>query len=262
MKMNYNHYLPDTPQRIEYLKSVIRGRPCVILLSGPSVTKFRQFSLKLKDKDICYASVNDYWIIEKTILYKLDKKLDIVMRSAKECKVPSQPDFDFLDRPTNNIFISERAGYHELQMPLSDFLIKYGYKVFFFVAERSEMMRYVPNPQYPLHFFAQASFAILMSILAIGGAPLIIIFGADGGYIRGRELYLNGWGDSSLERLKYDTWLFNNTWPLLRKNLIQTHKVNPHILNASSRSHYTAMKKVTIHDAFNILTQESRQEVG
>ena len=260
--MNYNHYLPDTPQRIEYLKSVIGGRPCVILLSGPSVTKFRQLSLKLKDRDICYASVNDYWIIEKTILNKLDKKLDIVMRSAQECKVPSQPDFDFLDRPANNILISERTGYHELQMPLSNFLTKYGYKVFFFVAERSEMMRHVPNPQYPLHFFAQASFTILMSILAIGGSPLIVIFGADGGDIRGRKLYVDGWWGSTLERLQYDTWLFNNTWPLLRRNLVQTHGVNPRIINASSRSHYTAMKKVTTNDAFNILTQESRQKLG
>lgn len=260
--MNYNHYLPDTPQRIEYLKSAIQGRPCVILLSGPSVTKFRQFSLQLKDRDICYASVNDYWVIEKTILDKLNKKLDIIMRSAKECKVPSQPDFDFLNRNQNNVLISERAGYYELQMPLPEFLIKYGYKVFFFVAERSEMMRHVPNPQYPLHFFAQASFTILMSILAIGGAPLIVIFGADGGYIHGRELYLDGWVDSSLERLQYDAWLFNNTWPLLRKNLVQTHEVNPRIINASSRSHYTAMKKVTANDAFNILTQESRQKVG
>ena len=260
--MNYNHYLPDTPQRIEYLKSVIRGRPCVILLSGPSVTKFRQLSLKLKDKDICYASVNDYWVIEKTILNKLDKKLDIVIRSAKECKVPSQPDFDFLNRPVNNVLLSERAGYCESQMPLSEFLAKYGYKVFFFVAERSTIMRHVPSPQYPLHFFAQASFTILMSILAIGGSPLIVIFGADGGYIHGRELYLDGWVDSSLERLQYDTWLFNNTWPFLRKNLVQTHGVNPRIINASPRSHYTVMKKVGIDDAFNILTQESRQKVG
>jgi len=260
--MNYNHYLPDTPQRIEYLKSVIRERPCVILLAGPSVTKFKQYSLKLKDRDICYASVNDYWVIEKIILPKLNKKLDIVMRSAKECKVPSQPDFDFLNRPVNNVLISERAGYHESQMPLSAFLVGFGNKVFFFVAERSTIMHHVPNPQYPLHFFAQASFTILMSILAIGGAPLIVIFGADGGYIHGRELYLDGWVDSSLERLQYDAWLFNNTWPILHRNLVQTHKVNPRIINASSRSHYTAMKKVTTYDAFNILTQESRQEVG
>ena len=260
--MNYNHYLPETPQRIEYLKSVIRGRPCVILLSGPSVTKFRQLYRKLEDRDICYASVNDYWIIERNILDKLNKKLDIVMRSAKECKVPCQPDFEFLDRPFQNILISERAGYYEMNMPLSLFLAKYGYKIFFFVAERSMMMRLVPNPQYPLHFFAQASFTILTSILAIGGAPLIVIFGADGGYIHGRELYIDGWRDSQLERLQYDTELFNNTWPKLRQNLVQTHGVNPRILNASPRSHYKAMTKVEPHDAFNILTQESRQKVG
>ena len=260
--MNYNHYLPDTPQRIEYLKSVIGGRPCVVLLSGPSVMGFRKSSRQLKDKDICYASVNDYWVIENTILDKLDVKLNIVMRSAVECKVPAQPDFNFLDRQSSNAFISERAGYFESQMPLTEFLTKYGLKVLFFVAERSTMMRHVPNPQYPLHFFAQASFTILMSILAIGGAPLIIIFGADGGYIEGRELYIEGWRRSSAERLQYDAWLFNNTWPVLRSNLYRTHQINPRILNATPNTHYTAIKRIEINEAFNILSQESFEKVG
>ena len=252
-KLNFNHYLPETEKRVECLRKVIRGRPCAILLPGSSISKLKRRIKELKDLDICYASVNDYWIMEDAILSKIGKKLDIIMRSAIECRVPGERDFAFLKRK-GNFFISERAGYFENQMPLGDFLSD---RVLFFVAERSEIMHHVPSPEYPLHFFAQASFTILTQILMIGGASLIVWFGADGGLLNWRNLYFGGWASDSLDRLKYDTETFNFTFQRLLSNVHNTWGKNPPLINCSEKSHYKVIKKVSYDEAFKELHEAS-----
>ena len=252
-KLNFNHYLPATEKRIKYLREVIRGRPCAILLPGSSISKLKRRIKELKDLDICYASVNDYWIMEDEILSKIGKKLDIVMRSAIECRVPGERDFEFLKRK-DNLFISERAGYFENQMPLGDFLSE---KILFFKAERSENMHRVPSPEYPLHFFAQASFTILTQILMIGEASLIVWFGADGGLLDWRNLYFGGWASDSLARLNYDTDTFNFTFQRLLGNVYNTWGKNPPLINCSEKSHYKVIKKVSYDEAFKELHEAS-----
>lgn len=249
--LNYTHYLPDTEKRIERLKKIINGRPVAILLPGPSILELERRIGELQG-DICYATVNDFWVMERRLTHRIGKNLTAVMCSAIECNVPSTIHMDFMNRREDNVFISELAGYHHNRLSWPTFYKDYGDKLLYFIADRSEKALTVPTEEYPLNFLAQASFAILTCLMAIGGSPLIVLFGADGGRI-GKDLYLNDWQSDSESRLRYDTLLFNKTMPDIMERVNKLYGVKPTILNCSEQSHYTPFEKVSYNRAIKEL---------
>ncbi len=250
--LDFKHYLPNTEERIERLKKIIHGRPVALLLPGPSILELERRIGELNNADICYATVNDFWVMERRLTHRIGKNLTAVMCSAIECNVPSTIHFGYMNRPEDNVFISELAGYHHNKMSWPMFYKYHGDKLLYFIADRSERALTVPNEEYPLSFLAQASFAILTCLMAIGGSSLIVLFGADGGRI-GKDLYFADWQSDSESRLRYDTLIFNKTMPDILERVNKLYGVKPTILNCSEQSFYTPFEKVSYNKAIKEL---------
>lgn len=245
--------MPNTQQKLINLEECINGRTVFVLLPGPSASRLHEFKDKLND-EYCYATVNDFWVFEEEF-----HAMDIILVSAIENDVPRKWHTDFMDRPVKNIFISEFAAYHHDHIPYSKYIEKYQDKLLHFIADRSQQAITCPTIDYPLHFMALASFAILVPLLMIGGATRIVLFGADGGRLDG-DVYMKGWRalfvpvpDYRLEeRLAYDTVMLNAVFPQIIKNTYKTWGLSEvEILNCSLDSKYEMFPKVSYEEVFS-----------
>ncbi len=248
----------ELPQSVQYLREVINKRPVAILLPGPSIAELEKQIERIGMLDICYATVNDFWIMEDKILSRIGKRLDIVMASAKECDVPTQRHIDFVSRPDKNCFITEKVSFHHSYEP---FMKEHGDKVLLFHADRSESMLYFPTHKQPLNFMAQASFSVLLQLAIIGEAQYIGLFGADGGYLPNNPLYWGGWKSDSEVRLDYDTQVLNKVFKRLIKNTCEAYGLSYSVIfNASSESKYLAFPKIGYEGAIEFMKAHKVEE--
>lgn len=258
--MNLNHYLSETDKRLDYLREVINGRPVGIFLPAPSSQDLLKRKEDFKKLDICWATVNHYYVIEE----QFGQKMDIILRSAKECGVPALEDFEFLERPEANVLITEADGYHHNHLPLHQFLPKYGYKVLWFKADRTPQAVQFPDEEHPLHFFAQQSFSILLCLAIICGAKSVIIFGGEGCSMDDPSTFgaLKGWVQSEKKRLVYDVGLMNYLMPTILSNVYRTWKVpSVQILNCLNRkSYYSVFPTYTYEETLWYLSRQPRRE--
>ena len=273
-RLNFSHYLPGTEERIERLRRVVNKRPVAIILHGPSAKELEARITELRDCDICYFSLNAFRIPEEHILQKINRNLSLVMYTAiAGLKIQIKNVMDFLEREEDNIFISARESFYLQEMPpgfdLDEFIKKYDKKLLFFtptytvITLSGRLLPRVPSIVYPLHFPAQGSFSILLSLALMGEAPLVTIFGGDGGRIEGQELFYKEYGDSYgvskpeavVERgLMTDTRLFNATMPVLSEEIYKIYNLKPvDIINCSERSNYTPLRKLSYDETFAIL---------
>jgi len=275
-KLNFTHYLPNTEERLERLRLIINGRPVAIVLQGYSATTLEERITELKDCDICYASINYFWVIEKYILEKINRNLSIVMcAAALGLGTEISNIISFLERQELNLLFSVKMAFHLAAMPqgfdLTRFMAKYdeGLLLFdcvypFLCDEAPELFNRFPSAEFPLHFVAANSLSALLSLIVIGKASRVVIFGADGGrvdpsglYFRESELdtHRNPGTDQSLVA---DTKTFNiRMLPLLRK-IYQIYNLKPvEIINCSERSHYTPFRKLSYNEAFDLLKRKN-----
>lgn len=283
--MNFKHYLPNTEERIERLRKVIKKRPVAIILPGFSLRELQERIAELEDYDICYAGVNTFKIIEDDILQKIGRDFSIVMCSANPASEMNSI-VDFLEKQKDNtiIFGTESFQVRKKELPrdfdLNKFIEKYDKKLLFFtgvftpfiLTMGGELFPQIPSREYPLHFRAQNSLSTLLLLILIGGASKVVIFGGDGGKINGQELYFS---QSALEKnfigkslskssvvdkeslirsYMIDTKVFNATMPLILKRVYKIYNLKPvDIINCSEKSHYTPFRKVSYDEAFVLL---------
>lgn len=276
--MNFKRYLSGTEERIERLRKVINKRPVAIILPGFSVRELKERITELKDCDICYASMNAFWVLEKHILEKINRNLSVIMCSADPSKEINNI-VDFLEKKEDNIFISERESFQRTKkklpkgFDLDKFIEKYNEKLLFFTAiftpfiltVRGGLFPHIPSRKYPLHFPAQNSLSVLLSLALIGEASKVLIFGGDGGRINTRKLYFEeelyfeksySWkqGFTSEDQLVIDARIFNATMPLMLKRIYKIYNLRPvDIINCSEGSHYTPFRKLSYNETFAIL---------
>ena len=268
VNLNFSHYLPNTEERIERLRRVINKRPVAIILHGPSLEELEERITELKDCDICYFGLNDFWVTEKHILQKIDRNFPIVMCSAIGYRSPQMNNvIDFLERQEDNIVIRDTyyAPITLGEFDLDKFIEKYDKKLLFFTSIFTSIrIRYglflpIPSIGYPLHFPRQNSFSIMLSLALIGEAPMVVVFGGDGGRINRRELYFRecalGYPESAQEQsLAKDTRAFNVTMPLILDKIYKIDNLRPiDIVNCSEQSHYTPFRKLSYDETFALL---------
>lgn len=269
--LNFRHYLPDTEERIERLRRVINKRPVAIILHGASLTELEDRIGELEDCDICYFSLNYFWVPEKHILQKINRNLSLVMCSAIDAgwKAEMHNAVAFLERPEDNIFISERDSFGALgqAFDLNKFIEKYDKKLLFFTSTaissitiKNGLFLQVPSVEYPLHFPRQSSFLGMLALALIGGAPMVVVFGADGVRINAKNLHYRETGgelrDSDITEhwLMVDTRLFNVTMPLILEKIYKMYNLRPvDIINCSVQSHYTPLRKLSYDETFTLL---------
>ncbi len=194
----------------------------------------REWITDIHGLDLCYATVNDFWVMEDFI----GKHMDVIMCSAPQCNVPSARHIQYLARKDENVFITEPVSFHHSRERI---LEGYGKKIIFFKAERGRLAWSLPTDDYPLSFLAQSSLSVLISVLLIGKPRMLVLFGADGG-----DGYINGWDSGTgPQNLSYDTQTFNATMPLIIQRLYRIWDLKPiPMLNCSPNSRYTFPNKI------------------
>ena len=259
--MNFAHYLPNTEGRIERLRLIIDKRPAAIILYGPSVIELEERITGLKDCDMCYCAVNRFWIIEKYILGKINHNLSVVMCSADargEAYGTMSRVVSFLERPEANMFISTRRAF--ANAGANELIPRYDNKLLFHKTawgSGDPLFGQVPNSEYPLHIPLLPSLSVILSLVIIGGASRVAIFGADGGRTKETSLYyrqseLHAVGQES--SITYDASEFNQFMPGVLQKLYKTYSLLPvDIINCSPQSHYTPFRKLSYNETFDLL---------
>lgn len=282
-RLNFSHYLPHTEERIERLRRLINKRPVVIILHGPSVKELESRINELKDCDICYFGLNYFRGPEEHVLQKINRTYSVVMVSAILAGphgVTNEVNYfvEFLERPEANMVISDGNSFRALEakgFDLGEFVKKYDNKILFFTGNpvssitisssgdhwsNGGLFLQVPSIEYPLHFPALTSFSVLLSLALIGQAPMVVVFGGDGGRTGQQELYYRetsgGIPDSPVaeQSITVYTKSFNITMPLILEKIYKMYNLKPvDIINCSLQSNYTPMRKLSYDDTFALL---------
>jgi len=162
--------------QIDKLKEIVNNKPVLILLHGASIGKLEDKIFDLKDIDICYASLNNFRVVEP-IIEKIGKQLSVVLDCTK---VPNTQAFneqlriprldEFLKRKDNNMWVTTKKLVYTIMFEICNqkFISRNSDKTFVLDSINFDVGR-VPN-----------SSVILVGILAIAGAKKIVICGFDG----------------------------------------------------------------------------------
>lgn len=282
-RLNFSHYLPNTEERIERLRRLINKRPVVIILHGPSVKELESRITELKDCDICYFGLNYFKVPEEHVLQKINRTYSVVMVSAilaGSYGVTNEVNYfvEFLERPEANMVVSDGNSFRALEakgFDLSEFIKKYDNKILFFTGNpvssitisssgdhwrNGGLFLQVPSIEYPLHFPALTSFSVLLSLALIGEAPMVVVFGGDGGRTSQQELYYretsggNPDSPAAEQSIMVYTRSFNLTMPLLIEKIYKMYNLKPvNIINCSPQSRYTPLRKLSYDDTFALL---------
>jgi len=266
MNFSSKDYLPNSEKRIEHLRKIIAGRPVAILTAGPSIKELENRISKLRHADICYFSFNSF-VQETHVLQKINKCYSVYADPCGENLPKTINDvIRFLERPDDNMLISSFGRHNDTfnwlndDFDLSRFLSVYDKKLIFFSLSYD---RTVPNKDQPLHFISGNTLQMVIQMAKIGKASRIILFGADGGYSKGKDsFFYKPYAYNSVPPENYilDTNLcFNPIMPLAIRNVYKTYDLPPiEILNCSENSYYNSFPKISYDDAFEYLSKDKK----
>jgi len=248
----------------------IKDKIVCIMSHGKSIEKLEDYIDKFKDKNICWMSFNYWELMEKFILSKINKKLDVVLDCAETPnweygEIDNIRNFERKIRIPNIIKLIKRGTL--IVSTLS--LIREKYPILFdntiFYDWYKDKILFLDNlniffPNMPLN-----SLSRLLAVALIGKPKKIIIFGLDGHLkkTRGLETYYKPklW----LERkkllnevemknkfkfmLRDDTINIQNKYLEYITKVCKENKVSiPPIINCSPDSKITIFKNINYED--------------
>jgi len=247
------------------LKRIINNRVAIILAHGKSIKGLETKIQDLKKYDICYCSLGVFPVMEKYILNKINKSLDIVFDCASipksklenyENNVRLPRLAEFLERDKDNLWITTQGIIRDSIVGINrgDFTDRFHEKIFILdsLFPRKEIGYWMSVPN---------STTLLIASLMSGGARRIILCGYDGylgeyttgansyyhsEYIKEeRRILLNSLLDYGINR---DTEAFEQKFPNLYKVYCDYFKCNTPIYNCSFNSIYTVLPKIKYNE--------------
>lgn len=254
---------------MDRLKDIIQNRTVCILNHGKSIEKLENYITELKDKNICWASLGLFPVMEEFILSKINKQLDIVFDCATVAESFLRnyelhiriPRIDrFLSRNYNNIWITSFGIVRDTikGLKLIDFWIKHNSKTFIvdniFPKNRIGCYMDVPN-----------SITLLIASLLYGNAKRIIIFGLDG--YKSSENNINSYYKPELHQKEHllatgnigntglvrDTIDFETRFSNILNMYRSLFKNNASIYNCSNNTIYTCIEKINIEQLKDLI---------
>jgi tetratricopeptide (TPR) repeat protein len=179
-------YLPSTPTRLEHLRNRINGRDTLILSHGPSISALAGWGDLLGSLDVCVAAVNRFRVFETGFLSRSGRTVDVLLETHyKAVRQLVDQILGFLERPTNNLFIANRWVMDRLGSSCpsrNEFERRFDDKLLYFGGAGGIQPA---TPYDPLRYVYGNSLSVLISLMVIGGAKRIFVFGADGGIPHG-----------------------------------------------------------------------------
>ena len=251
---------------LESVKKVIRNRPVCIMSHGNSIAELENHIEEFRDKDICWMSFSVFPIMEKYILSKIGKDLDIVFDCATvphariehyelTQRVPRLE--DFLSRSKDKIWITSHGIIRDCITPYYPyFLDKYYDQITlidsFFPSNETAKYMDVPN-----------SVCFLIASALAGGASKVIIFGLDGSRDNGVESYYkheyhmierkSALGDYQDAGIPRDTKGFQERVTIILERYRNLFNNKAEIFNCSPQSLYDVLPKIKYNELENIL---------
>ncbi len=163
---------------IKKLKELINNRPVIVMLHGKSILGLENVITELKDKNICYVSLNYFDLMEEHILSKIDKSLDIVFDTAG-IRIENRKNYntkrraprlkEFFAKPKNNMLLVNKGVIRDLTEEGYEKLIKENSNKILLLDSLGIDLVGVPN-----------SACLLISVLLLARTKKIIICGMDG----------------------------------------------------------------------------------
>lgn len=229
----------------------IKDRICAIMLPGKSITRLEEKIHDLEEYNLCWCSMTSFPMMEKFILNKINKKLDVVF----ECnEVKNWQDYNLQIRiPRMDEYLKRKNNYLITSSEVLSKLNKlnreelyYIYKNKIYVVQDCRKVD-VPN-----------GLALFIELLTKFGAKRIILFGCDG--YKGKEgedidTYYRpeiraierkiGFGTEKASHLHSDTADFEGTFYPKYNKYCEERKIKPiEIINCSPISVINIFKKV------------------
>lgn len=252
---------------MDRLRKIIGGRVTAVLAHGASVNELEKRIEEFKKFDICWTTFNQFPIMEKFILNKINKNLSIVYDSSsitmslakeydEEIRIPRLT--DFLSRKDNNLWITTLGIVRDYMKPFgfTSFLQRFSNKIMIIDDYIPQAFLQVPN-----------SLTLVLGCMAIGGASTILLFGADG-YKGNYKDNINSFykpeyqakeriasiGNTIESSVTRDAEDFQNRFMRLYRTYCQLHAiVPPTILNVSPISSYNIFQKLTYDEVIKWL---------
>jgi len=224
------------------IRGVVADRPVWVLLHGKSIQELENRIGQFRNHNICYASVNNFPIVEDNILAKINKRLDIIHCSSGyrvQQRIPMME--GFLARPDNNTMITQLNTLSSIEHYTGGTFVKR-------FREKVWLMQQDLKP-------GMSSIAYLLRILIEANTRQVILFGADGstatagdmkGMIRGYyhpEVFNNG--TRTATDIVHDTIKLNSYMRTLMA-AAKTH--NTQVLNCSPDSTVKYIRKINYDD--------------
>jgi hypothetical protein len=233
----------DLYKHMDKIKNLINNRVVGLMLFGSSIVELEQRIEEFKDFDICWVSLGQWELMEKYILNKIDKELEITFDTA-EVENPIRFEIqrrlprleEFLSRPSNNFHITMRhPSISKLRKVIgSDIEDKYSSKIVY------------AEDICPAQAFC-VSFPLFITCLWALGANKIILFGADGNsnsidtYFHPEEVAIEKKvANNESYNLTGDSGWTASGFPKIVEQLeIEWNKKFPEVINCSEKSVHT-----------------------
>lgn len=252
-------YGDSLQEKVARLRNKLKNKTVAVLLHGSSLYELEQRIDEFKDFDICWASMGQWDMVEKHILSKIDKNLDITFDTA-EVEKPVRFEIkrriprlkEFLERPVDNFHITMRhASMHLLRFKLGCHL----------ETQYKEKIIYAEDIC-PANVFC-VSFPLFITSLWACGASNIILFGCDGrsnlisDYFHPEEVIIEKQiADNVSYTVTGDSGWVAGGFPNVMKDFERTSGIPiPTILNCSTNSIHTLWPKITYDEAIQKLKE-------
>jgi len=251
---------------LEKLKQITKGKTVLIMLHGKSIEGLENIITDLKDKDIVYASLNYFDLMENFILSKINKKLSYVLDCAGvkdenlhnynvKRRIPRLKNFFACQE--NKLLLTIKGVIRKLtdQENCGDLLQQYKDKILVLDSVGIDLIN-VPN-----------SASILIGITLLARAKKIIICGMDGylgkpnnsssTYYQ-EKLYnehkRDAFGNTDITHVNGDTQNFGLMMPSIIEaycNILEIE--SPEIYNCSPNSIIDIFPKINYNQLKNIV---------
>jgi len=257
----------------ELLKQKVKGKTCFLIAQGKSINELEERIEEFKDLDICWVGLGQFNTVEKFIMEKAGKSLDVVFdaSSIAESRVHEYettmrlPRLEyFLSKNYDKLWITTHGIYRDAIQRLSlwDFWFKYKEQTLIIdsLFPRDEISIYMDVPN---------SLTLATGALIAGGAKNIILFGCDGytGPIATGEGILSYYRPDEVKKermaslgsiedpgINRDTGEFQKRFKEVYNRYANLFNNCPDVYNCSPITLYEHIRKIDYNQALKIAT--------
>ena len=247
---------------------MVGGRDIALLLYGPSARELENRIDELRNRDVCFASINKFDEVEQRFLTPIDRALDLVVAgNPNDMRQRWAAFHNYLQRPDRNMLML--TAYATIGLPPhlcagDAFVDAFNEKLLYFHTGGPMPI----SPLSPLNFWGGNTLSVALPLLALSGPKRIFIFGADGGAepptTLGAGVYFFGETaevDSSerrqreaSRRLTHEAKQCDQNAPFSVMAIVKLFRRNPpEIYNCCPHSNYTAFERISVDAGLRML---------